>query len=357
MNSSPVLMVINENGEIIKEQKFTEKKAYKYYFELLFSHLSTSNMNVVAVGHRVVHGGMLYKQPVIITPKIINDLKELIPFAPIHQPFNIEAIEIINELFPKLKQFACFDTSFHRTHPPIADYFGLPRKYIEDGIRRYGFHGLSYEFIIKKLSEVLPEILKKRIIIAHLGNGASMCAVKDGKSIDSTMGFTALDGLVMGTRCGSIDPGVLLYFMQFKQMNYKDIEKLLYTQSGLLGVSDISSNMKELLLSDNNNAKEAVALFIYRIRKEIGALSAALGGLDCLIFTGGIGENAPLIREGVCDDMQWLGISLNFTSNNKNNFIISDAQSLVKILVMPTDEEQIIATHTFELISKEDKNG
>jgi acetate kinase len=351
------LKVINENGEVINQQVFSEKNSYNYYFEFLFSHLSSINMNVIAVGHRVVHGGMLYKQPVKITSKIINDLKELIPFAPLHQPFNIEAIEIINKLFPKLNQFACFDTSFHRTHPPIADYFGLPRKFTEDGIRRYGFHGLSYEFIIKKLKDISPQNVAKRIVIAHLGNGASMCAVKDGKSIDSTMGFTALDGLVMGTRCGAIDPGVLLYFMQFKDMNHKDLEKLLYTQSGLLGVSNISSNMQELLNNDSQNAKEAVALFIYRIRKELGALSAALSGLDCLIFTGGIGENASFIREKVCEDMQWLGITLDSLLNQKNSVIISDAKSTVEVLVIPTDEEQIIATHTFELISKEDKNG
>ncbi len=296
---------------------------------------------------------MTYKKPVTVTSKIIEDLKELIPFAPLHQPYNIEAIEIISKLFPDLHQFACFDTSFHRTHPPIADTFGLPRKYTKEGVRRYGFHGLSYESIMQKIASISPQNLNKRIVIAHLGNGASMCAVKDGQSIDSTMGFTALDGLVMGTRCGNIDPGVILYFMQSKQMGHKEIEKMLYQQSGLLGVSNVSSNMKELIENNSKNANEAIDLFVYRIRKELGGLSAVLGGLDLLVFTGGIGEKAALIRERVCKDMQWLGLSINDKANQDNQQVISDAKSAVEILVIPTDEEQIIANHTFDLLPKE----
>lgn len=325
-----MLQIRDANNTILKEEQFADSLSYADFFDLLFSRIN-ANQQIVAVAHRVVHGGEFYTKPVLVTPSVIQELKTLIPFAPLHQPFSLNAIETLQHLLPTLPQIACFDTAFHSTHPRIADLFALPRAYAEAGIRRYGFHGLSYEYIVKQLQET--NTLKPKTIIAHLGNGASMCAVKNGKSYDSTMGFTALDGLMMGTRCGSIDPGVVLYCLKSKQMSYEQIENLLYKESGLLGVSALSSNMQTLLDSDSPEAREAVDLFVYRAKRELGGLIAALGGLDTLVFTGGIGENAPTIREAICEGMDWLSAS-------------------VDIQVIPTDEEWIIAKHTFDLIAE-----
>lgn len=281
-------------------------------------------------------------------------IKKLIPFAPLHQPYNLEAIESINKLYPNLRQIACFDTAFHTTHPKTADRFGLPRKFFEAGVKRYGFHGLSYEFIMHQLENINPQKHSGRIVIAHLGNGASMCAVKQGKSVDSTMGFTALDGLVMGTRCGTIDPGVILYLMQSERMSPDKIQNLLYKESGLLGVSGITSNMQKLLADKSPHAKEAIELFVYRIRRELGALAAALGGLDVLVFTGGIGENSWQIRHAVCQDSEWLGIEIDTTLNKTKQLMISSPKSFVDIYAIPTDEEWVIANHCFRLIKNKE---
>jgi acetate kinase len=343
---------MNENAQVIHEKEYSAKYEYQYFFELLLSQLTSSQISIAAVGHRVVHGGKRYYEPVRISPSIIENLRQFIPFAPLHQPYNLDAIEIIRKALPQLPQIACFDTAFHHSHPPIADYFGLPRSYIDEGVQRYGFHGLSYEYIMMKMHEIAPKKANGRIVIAHLGNGASMCAVKDGKCLDSTMGFTALDGLLMGTRCGSLDPGVILYLMQFKDLNHHEIEELLYKKSGLLGVSGISSNVKTLLESDSKNAKEAIDLFVYRIRRELGALACVLGGLETLIFTGGIGENAVKIRSAVCQDMDWLGISIDNHNNDNNQSIISNDKSHVDVRVIPTDEESIVAKHTYALLNK-----
>jgi acetate kinase len=343
---------MNENGEVIHEKEYSLKYEYQYFFELLLSQLTSSQISIAAVGHRVVHGGKSYHDPVLMTPSIIENLKQFIPFAPLHQPYNLDAIEIIGKAFPHLPQIACFDTAFHHSHPPIADYFGLPRSYLEAGVQRYGFHGLSYEYIMMKMYEIAPQKANGRIVIAHLGNGASMSAVHHGKCLDSTMGFTALDGLMMGTRCGSLDPGVILYLMQFKHLNHHEIEELLYKKSGLLGFSGISSNVKTLLESESENAKEAIDLFVYRIRRELGALVSVLGGLETFIFTGGIGENAIKIRSAVCQDMDWLGINIDKHNNENNQLIISSDKSHVDVRVIPTDEESIVAKHTYALLNK-----
>lgn len=352
---SPVLTMFDSNGSLIKKDTFPNDFGYEKFYEMIITAFETNEFNytVSAVGHRVVHGGASYQTPVLVTTRIIEYLKELIPFAPLHQPYNIDAIEIISKSFPKLPQVACFDTAFHRTHPFVADCFGLPRSLTEAGITRYGFHGLSYEYIMHKFKEINPDKLNKRIIVAHLGNGASMCAIKDGKSIESTMGLTALDGLVMGTRCGNIDPGVILYLLEYKNMSAKEIEELLYKKSGLLGISGITSDMKTLLENSTNAAQDAIELFVYRIRRELGALVAALGGLDVLIFTGGIGEHAWQIREKVCINTDWLDMRINTELNRKNQTMISDAKSKVEIYVIPTNEEWIIASHTYHLIKKE----
>ncbi len=354
LNISPVLKIYDSTGALIRQEKFAQHVGYTQFFEMLISAFESNQFNytVSAVGHRVVHGGIDYHTPVLVTQNIISYLKKLIPFAPLHQPYNIDAIESIYKSYPNLPQIACFDTAFHYTHPVVADRFGLPRNLIEAGVKRYGFHGLSYEYINHKFNEMNPGEMNKRIIVAHLGNGASMCAIKNGKSIDSTMGFTALDGLVMGTRCGNLDPGVILFLMQYKNMSSQEIEYMLYKKSGLLGVSGISNHMKLLLENSTQPAKEAIDLYIYRIQREFGALAAVLGGIDALIFTGGIGEHAWQIRERVCSHFEWLGMVINKEQNKTNQTIISEAKSKIKIYVIPTNEEWMIANHTYHLVSQ-----
>lgn len=355
ITSAPVLKVFDSEGSLINHKDFNKDLRYEDYFEMLVSAFESNkyNFKVSGVGHRVVHGGNKYQSPQLVTHEILEELKEFIPFAPLHQPYNIKAIETIYNLYPNMPQAACFDTAFHHTHPPVANHFGLPRKLTDEGVRRYGFHGLSYEYIIGKLKEISPSKADGRVIVAHLGNGASMCAINQGKSVDSTMGFTAMDGLVMGTRCGSLDPGVVLFLITYKNMTSQEIENMLYKQSGLLGVSGISHDMKKLLSDSNPHAKEAVDLFVYRIRRELGALSSILGGLDILVFTGGIGEHAWQIREAVCRNNEWLGINIDTALNRKNQSIISTPQSRVEVRVIPTNEEWVIANHTYQLISKE----
>lgn len=350
IRSAPVLKITDEFGTVLKKESFSADQDYTFFYELLFAFFKETDIKISAIGHRVVHGGRQYQEPILVTEEIIQNLKKLIPFAPLHQPYNIEAIDIIHQKHPEVPQIACFDTAFHRTHPPVATHFGLPRALTQEGIRRYGFHGLSYEFIINELRQSEHAKSMGKIIVAHLGNGASMCAIKEGESIASTMGFTALDGLVMGTRCGNLDPGVILYLMQFKNMHHPEIEKLLYQQSGLLGVSGISNDMRTLLKDSSLPAIEAVALFVYRIKHELGALCAALGGLDMLVFTGGIGEHAHQIRTAVCEGMEWLGIQIDENSNAQHLDIISTPQSKVEIKVIPTNEEWVIAKHTHHLL-------
>lgn len=355
----PVLKLFDKNHILVKQEIFNKNCDYKFFFELLLSALKTNQLqlNVVAAGHRVVHGGTDFYHPVVVSKELIEQLKKLIPFAPLHQPYNLQAIEAISQSSPELQQIACFDTAFHRTHLSVADTFGIPRSLSEEGVKRYGFHGLSYEFIMHQLNIMNANKHLDRVVIAHLGNGASMCAVKEGKSVDSTMGFTALDGLMMGTRCGALDPGVILYLLEFKKMSCTEIQNLLYKQSGLLGVSGITSNVQQLLENDSLPAKQALELFVYRIRRELGGLCAVLGGLDMLVFTGGIGEHAWKIREAVCQNNEWLGIKIDPVLNKSNQLIISDKNSAVDVYVIPTDEEWIIANHCKLLLNKGMQHG
>jgi acetate kinase len=301
---------------------------------------------IVAAGHRVVHGGMKFTTPLSIDADTLAELETLVPLAPLHQPHNVAAIKAVAELAPTLPQVACFDTAFHHTQPKVAQAFALPRRYTEEGVRRYGFHGLSYEYIASVLATCDRRAAEGRTVVAHLGNGASMCAMESGRSVATTMSFTALDGLMMGSRCGTIDPGVLLYLIDRHGMNARSLEQLLYEQSGLLGVSGISSDMRELLTSCDPSAAEALDLFVYRIERELGSLSAALGGLDALVFTGGIGENAASIRARVCRDASWLGLELDEEANARGGPCISRTSSRVSAWVIPTNEELMIALHT-----------
>jgi acetate kinase len=307
--------------------------------------------HIVAAGHRVVHGGRQFTRPVVISPEVLTALEALVPLAPLHQPHNLEAIRAVAGHAPELPQVACFDTSFHRTQPAVAQAFALPRQYAEEGVLRYGFHGLSYEYIASVLPDFDARAAAGRTVVAHLGNGASMCAVKNRQSVATTMGFTALDGLPMGTRSGALDPGVLLYLMDQHGMDARALEKLLYQESGLLGVSGISSDMRTLLGSQDPRAAEALDLFVYRIGRELGSLAAALGGLDALVFTGGIGENAAAIRARVCRDATWLGLDLDEAANNAAGPCISRAGSRVTAWVIPTNEELMIARHTRHLLA------
>jgi acetate kinase len=308
---------------------------------------------LVAAGHRIVHGGTAYSAPVLIDPGVVEALHRLVPLAPLHQPHHLAAIAALSKLHPDLPQVGCFDTAFHHTQPHVATEFALPRRLTEEGIRRYGFHGLSYEYI----ASVLPGIVGRstansRVVVAHLGSGASMCALEAGRSVATTMGFTALDGLPMGRRCGSLDPGVILYLMQEKGMNAEAIGALLYQESGLLGVSDLSDDMKTLLESSRPQAAEAVELFVYRICRELGSLSAALGGLDALVFTAGIGEHAAEIRRRVCEQAAWLGLDLDPEANTAGGPRITRPNSRTSAWVIPTDEDLMIARHTWQVLGR-----
>jgi acetate kinase len=306
--------------------------------------------HVLGIGHRVVHGGMRYGQPVLVTREVLSHLYEVVPLAPLHQPYNLAAIDAVFERLPDAPQIACFDTGFHSGHSQVADLIPLPRGICKSGLQRYGFHGLSYEYIASVLPEVAPQIAKGRVIVAHLGSGASLCALNDGKSVDSTLGFTALDGLCMGTRPGTLDPGVVLYLFQSLELTAKEVETMLYKQSGLLGISGISNDMRDLLGRSEPEARLAVDYFVYRAAKEIGALTAVLGGIDALVFTAGIGENSPEIRRRICEASTWLGVELDTQANAGGAARISTAQSKVSVWVVPTNEELMIARHTWSLL-------
>ena len=305
---------------------------------------------VVAVGHRVVHGGARHDRPVRMTPEVLAELQALVPLAPLHQPYNLAAIEAVFERLPDVPQVACFDTSFHLGRSPVAELIPLPREICKSGLQRYGFHGLSYEYVSSLLPEAAPEIAKGRVIVAHLGSGASLCALREGKSVDNTLGFTALDGLCMGTRPGALDPGVVLYLFQNLGLTAKQVETMLYKQSGLLGISGISNDMRELLARSEPEARLAVDYFVYRAAKEIGALAAVLGGIDGLVFTAGIGENSPEIRRRICEASSWLGVELDAQANTRGGPRISTSQSKVSTWVIPTNEELMIARHTGSLL-------
>jgi acetate kinase len=305
---------------------------------------------VLGVGHRVVHGGSSFKGPTVLNPEVLEELYSLVPLAPLHQPYNLAAIEAATERLPGVPQVACFDTSFHRGQSEVAELVPLPKALRQLGLQRYGFHGLSYEYIASVLPDVAPEIADGRVIVAHLGSGASLCALKERRSVDSTLGFTALDGLCMGTRPGSLDPGVVLHLIQGLKLSVKDVETLLYKKSGLLGISGISNDMRDLLVRSEPDARLAVDYFVYRATKEIGALTAVLGGLDALVFTAGIGENSPEIRKRICEASAWLGIELDHSANTERHSTISTSRSKIPVFVIPTNEELMIARHTGSLL-------
>lgn len=301
---------------------------------------------ILGVGHRVVHGGIRHPQPVVVTPQVLAELQELVPLAPLHQPHNLAAIETLFKRMPGVPQVACFDTSFHHGRAEVAKIVPLPDEIRKSGVQRYGFHGLSYEYIAPVLREIAPEIAKGRVIAAHLGNGASLCALQNGKSVDNTFGFSVLDGLCMGTRPGALDPGVVLYLFQALKLSAPEVETLLYHRSGLLGVSGISNDMRDLLASSDPSARLAVDYFVYRAAKEIGAMAAVLGGVDGLVFTAGMGEHSPEIRRRICAASAWLGLELDAEANSRGGPRISTARSRISVWVIPTNEELMIAQHT-----------
>jgi acetate kinase len=310
----------------------------------------TAGATLVAVGHRVVHGGVRYTAPVRVTPAVLPELEALVPLAPLHQPHNLAPIKSFAAHRPQVPQIACFDTAFHTTQPEVAQAFALPHALSGAGIKRYGFHGLSYEYIATVLPEYLGARADARIVVAHLGAGASMCALRARKSVATTMGFTALEGLPMGTRTGSIDPGVILYLLGERGMSLADVTELLYKKSGLLGMSSVSADVRDLLASDSPRAAHALEVFVYRIGRELGSLAAALGGLDAVVFTAGIGEHAPSIRARVCRDAAWLGICLDAAANDGGSSCISTPASPTTAWVIPTNEELMIARHTARLV-------
>jgi acetate kinase len=305
---------------------------------------------VLGVGHRVVHGGAKFAGPVVVTPSVLEDLNALIPLAPLHQPYNLAAITAVSERLPGVPQVACFDTSFHRGQSAVAELVPLPREIRQGGVQRYGFHGLSYEYIASALPEVAPDIASGRVIVAHLGSGASMCALKGGRSVDHTLGFTALDGLCMGTRPGAVDPGVILYLFQHLGLSATEVQNILYKKSGLLGISGTSNDMRDLVGSADPGARLAVDYFVYRAAKEIGALAAVLGGVDGLVFTAGIGERSAEIRRRICVASAWLGLELDDDDNARHGPRISRNGSKVSAWVIPTNEELMIARHTGSLL-------
>jgi acetate kinase len=350
---SPTLTVDGADGEEIAKHEwpaegFGHAEAMHVIIDKLRELLPGST--VEGIGHRVVHGGTKYAAPVQITQEVIRELDKLTPLAPLHQPHNLGPIKAIALRVPAIRQVACFDTSFHQTQEALAYSFALPREITDKGVRRYGFHGLSYEFVSGKIREVAPDYADKKIIIAHLGNGASLCALKDGKSTATTMGFTAVEGLMMGTRCGSVDPGVLIYLLDEAGMDARKLEALVYKKSGLLGVSGISSDMRTLRQSDDPRAKEATDLFVYRIVREIGSLAAALGGLDGLVFTGGIGQRDTKTRAEVVAGCGWLGAVLDEQANADHAQRINAESSRIPVWVLPTDEEMVICRHTSALL-------
>jgi acetate kinase len=352
IGTSPRLSAKDGAGERLADERLEAKIDGRGAFDALAAWLRArySGARVLGVGHRVVHGGAKYARPTIVTPEVMADLRALIPLAPLHQPYNLAAIDAVSERLPGVPQVACFDTSFHRGQPAVAEVVPLPRDLCKGGVQRYGFHGLSYEYIASALPQAAPEIADGRVIVAHLGSGASLCAMKNRRSVDSTLGFTALDGLCMGTRPGAVDPGVILYLFQTLGLSAKEVETALYKKSGLIGISGFSNDMRDLLASSEPSAALAVDYFVYRAAKEIGALAASLGGIDALVFTAGIGENSPEIRKRICDASAWLGIDLDEEANRNRAPRISRAGSRVSAWVIPTNEELIIARHTGVLL-------
>ena len=349
LGGNAVLSAKDSGGKTLVDKKpYAQIKDAVDALDALAGWLRTqfNEARLLGVGHRVVHGGTSYFLPTVITEDVINNLRQLIPLAPLHQPYNIAAIDAVTNRLPGVPQVACFDTGFHRGHDAVVDLVPLPDHIRSQGVQKYGFHGLSYEYISAIIPEVAPEIKARRVIVAHLGSGASLCAMVNGKSVDTTMGFTAMDGLCMGTRPGALDPGIVLYMFQSLGLSVAEVENILYKRSGLIGISGKSNDMRKLL--EHGGAKESLAVdyFVYRVAKEIGALTAVLKGLDALVFTAGIGENSPVVRQRICDASSWLGIELDEQANSANDKNrISVSGSKVGVFVIPTNEELMIARH------------
>jgi acetate kinase len=352
--TAPHFIAKNAQGAVIGENSWSQgtQLGHRGAIEYLrtFLRKQKGDLRLAGLGHRVAHGGVTYSEPVRVTRQVLSDLEKLIPLAPLHQPNNLAPIRLVLESMPEVPQVACFDTAFHHTNPVVSQMFALPKKLTEAGVRRYGFHGLSYEYIASVLPDRAPVAAEGKTVVLHLGSGSSMCAMSGGKSVASTMGFSALDGLAMGTRCGALDPGVILFLLGQQKMDLAALEKLLYTQSGLLGVSGISSDLRVLLDSQEPDAKLALALYVYRIGRELGSLAGALGGLQAMVFTAGVGENAASIRERVCRNASWLGVSLDPGANANGGPCISKPKSRVEVWVLPTNEELMIARHTLRLL-------
>ncbi|WP_316232610.1 acetate/propionate family kinase [Bradyrhizobium sp. SZCCHNPS2010] len=344
-----------QGAETVADQQVDAAKAadHEAALDLILSLLGKviGKTAIEAVGHRVVHGGIEFSESIVLDVANIEKLAKLIPLAPLHQPHNLSGVQAAHKAFPDALQVACFDTAFHRSHPWVNDVYALPREFYDEGIRRYGFHGLSYEFIVERMKEIAPLYEQGRVVVMHLGNGASMCAIRDGQSVGSTMGFTALDGLPMGTRCGQLDPGVVLYLLQEKGMTAEQITDLLYKHSGLKGLSGLSQDMRELETAGSREAAEAIDYFVFRIRRELGSMAAILSGLDAVVFCGGIGEHAWRIRERVCQGFEWLGIELDDIRNRADESVISSDRSRARVFVINTNEEMMIARHTARLLA------
>jgi acetate kinase len=353
---APRFTARNVRGDVLEEKSWENRPEidHEYLMGFIFRWIRENrqrmDLELLGVGHRVVHGGPDYSSPVRVDDAVLRNLEKYIALAPLHQPHNLGPIRSIMNLGADIPQVACFDTAFHRTNPPVAQQFALPYRFADDGIRRYGFHGLSYEYISHKLQVLDPRVAAGRVVAAHLGSGASMCALKGGKSIASSMGFSAMDGIPMGTRPGNLDPGVVLYLMQEMGMSPDELEDLFYKRSGLLGISGISNDMRILLESEDPRAEDAIGVFAYRVQRELGSLTAALGGLDALVFTAGVGENSPAIRARVCEGAHWLGLRLDLEANQQGQLNISTPDSPVSAWVIPTNEELMIATHTRNIL-------
>lgn len=349
---APDIVIYDTSKKVVLSRVLSSTDYEQIVTELITSiNLCLKDFTIIAVGHRVVHGGVHYLQPILINDVVIDDLTKLIPLAPLHQPYNLKIIVALKKLYPNLSQVACFDTAFHATQEKLAKMFAIPRKLTQSGVIRYGFHGLSYEYIASILSKYVPNnISSGKVIVAHLGNGSSLCAMRQCKSKATSMGFTALEGLMMGTRTGHLDPGVVLYLLEELKLTVKQTVHLLYSESGLLGVSGISGDVRELTESQEPNAEEAIELFCYRAAQEIAALIIPLNGIDALVFTAGIGEHSYIVRKKICQWFEWMGLSLNEQANKNDAAIISDKDSKIVVAVIPTNEELMIVNHTMRLI-------
>jgi acetate kinase len=356
LGTSPHFEAADPRGQTLVDEML-KSGSKKFGHPEAFAHVASwirqkyaGEYSLAGIGHRIVHGGSKFTEPTLIDADAMAEFEKLIPLVPLHQPHNLAGVKAVTEMQPKLPQVACFDTAFHQKRQKVTERFGLPDELFQQGVRRWGFHGLSYESISGKLRQLSPALAKGRVIVAHLGSGASLCAMREGRSVDTTMGFSVLDGLPMGTRCGNLDPGVVLYLMQ-RGMTAEQIENLLYKKSGLLGISGVSNDLRELLKSDKPLAAEAIDYFVYRIVREIGSLTAALGGLDGLVFTAGVGENSAVIRQRVCQGLAWLNISVDAEANQRGGSgCISPPGHAPAVWIIPTDEEGVIAAHTLQVI-------